>query len=197
MLSTIFTQIVVVCLVSFGIGTLMEWYKKKVRKDQASVWEIRGIALVLSLGVAALFAFTGIGFPVFETLFTKMAPVLAKILDIVLYGVVIFVLQLQSDMKLLKGIIRLVASRVDFSSIVALLENLKKTTGIQPSTIANILVMFGLTDDKCIEALVAAGIPQEEAVRIMIEVQKALNPNSTQKVDEGEVADAVKLAYEG
>ena len=193
MLSTIFTQIVVVCLVSFGIGTLMEWYKKKVRKDQAGVWEIRGIAFVLSFGVAALFSFTGIAFPVFERLFASMAPALAKVFDIILYGAVIFGLQLQSDMKLIKGILRLVASKVDFASIVALLENLKKATGVKPATIANLLVLFGLTDDKCIEALVAAGIPQEEAVRIMVEVQKALNPNLTKD----EVTDAVKAAYEG
>ena len=193
MLSTIFTQIVIVCLVSFGIGTLMEWYKKKVRKDQAGVWEIRGIAFVLSFGVAALFAFTGIAYPVFETLFANMGATLAKILDIVLYGAVIFGLQLQGDMKLIKGLLKLVASKVDFTSIVALLENLKKATGIKPVTIANLLVLFGLTDEKCIEALVAAGIPQEEAVRIMVEVQKALNPNLTKD----QVTDAVKAAYEG
>ncbi len=193
MFGTILTQVFIVCLVSLGIGTLMEWYKKKVRGDKAGVWEIRGIALVASLAVAALLVFTGIAYPVFASLFPSMAPVLAKILNLVLYGVVIFVLQLQSDMKLVKGILRLVSSKVTFADIVGIIQSLQTATGIAPSTIATIMLLFGLTDDKCVEALVAAGVPQEEAVRIMVEVQKALNPNTTKK----EITAAVKSAYAG
>lgn len=191
MLSTIFTQIVIVCLVSFGIGTLMEWYKKKVRKDQAGVWEIRGIALVASLAIAALLVFTGIAYPVFATLFKSMAPVLAKVLNIVLYGVVIFVLQLQSDMKLIKSIIRLAAGQVDFEGVVALIQNLKKATGVKPATIAQAMILLGITEEECIKVLVQAGVTQEDAVKIMNEVIKALNENTTKE----EIASRVAKAY--
>ena len=191
MLSTIFTQIVVVCLVSFGIGTLMEWYKKKVRKDQAGVWEIRGIALVASLLLGTLLTLTGIAYPVFATLFKNMAPVLAKVLNIVLYGVVIFVLQLQSDMKLIKSIIRLAAGQVDFKDIVALVQSLKKATGVKPATIAQAMVLLGITEDDCIKVLVEAGVSQEDAVKIMNEVIKALNENTTKE----EIASRVAKAY--
>lgn len=191
MLSTIITQIVIVCLVSFGIGTLMEWYKKKVRKDQAGVWEIRGIAVVVSLAVAALMTFTGIAYPVFASLFSGMSAGLAKVLTIILYGAVIFVLQLQSDMKLLKGILRLVAGQVSFEDIVKLLESLEKTTGIKPATIAKVMLWTGLTDDKCVEALVVAGISKEDAVKIMVDVQKALNPNATVE----QITEQVNAAY--
>lgn len=191
MISAIIVQLVVVCLVSFGIGTLMEWYKKKIRGDRAGVWEIRGIACVLSFGVAVLLNLAGIAYPVFATLFKSMGPTLAKVLNIVLYGVVIFVLQLQSDMKLIKGILRLVAGQVSFEDIVKLLESLEKTTGIKPATIAKVMLWAGLTDDKCIEALVTAGISKEDAVKIMIDVQKALNPNATVE----QVTEQVNAAY--
>ena len=191
MFSAIFTQIVIVCLVSFGIGTLMEWYKKNVRKDQAGVWEIRGIALVASLAVGALLTFTGIAYPVFATLFKSMSPVLAKILNTVLYGVVIFVLQLQSDMKLIKSILKMAAGQVDFNDVVELVQNLKKATGVKPATIAKAMVLLGVTEDDCIKVLVQAGITQEDAVKIMNEVIKALNENTTKE----EIASRVAKAY--
>lgn len=191
MFSTIFTQIVIVCLVSFGIGTLMEWYKKKLRKDQAVTFEIRAIALVLSFGLAALLTFTGIAYPVFATFFKSMSPVLAKVLNVVLYGVVIFVLQLQSDMKLLKSIIKLAAGNVDLKDVVSLVQNLKKTTGVKPSTIAQAMVLLGITEDDCIKVLVEAGITQEDATKIMNEVMKALNENTTKE----EIASRVAAAY--
>ena len=191
MLSTIFTQIVIVCLVSFGIGTLMEWYKKKVRKDQAGVWEIRGIALVVSLAVATLMTFTGIAYPVFATLFSSMSAGLAKVLNIVLYGVVIFVLQLQSDMKLIKSILKMAAGQVDFKDIVDLVQSLKKATGVKPATIAQAMVLLGITEDDCIKVLVEAGVSQEDAVKIMNEVIKALNENTTKE----EIASRVAKAY--
>jgi len=191
MFGTILTQVFIVCLVSLGIGTLMEWYKKKVRGDKAGVWEIRGIALVASLAVGALLVFTGIAYPVFASLFPNMATALANVLNLVLYGAVIFVLQLQSDMKLVKSILRLVSSKVSFEDIVKILESFKKATGVKPATIANLMVLLGVTDDVCVEALVKAGVPEEEAVKIMIELNKALNPNATNE----EITSRVQVAY--
>lgn len=193
MLGILFTQLVVVCLVSFGIGMLMEWYKKKIRKDQAGIWEIRGIAFVLSFGVAALFNFTGIAYPVFATLFKNMGAGLANILNIVLYGAVIFVLQLQSDMKLLKGIIKFTAGKVSFAEIVRIIESFGKITKVNVKTIADILVLFGLTEEKCIEVLVEAGIGHDDAIQIMNEVVKALNPNAIEE----DVKASVDAAYVG
>lgn len=193
MLGTIFTQLVVVCLVSFGIGTLMEWYKKKIRKDQAGIWEVRGIAFVLSFGAAALFNFTGIAYPVFATLFKNMGAGLANILNIVLYGAVIFVLQLQSDMKLVKGIIKYAAGKVSFEEIVRIISTFEKVTKVNVKTIANILLLFGLTEEKCIEVLVQAGFSHDDAIQVMNEVARALNPNATAE----DVKANVDAAYAG
>lgn len=197
MLGIIFTQIVVVCLVSFGIGTLMEFYKKNIRKDQASVWEIKGIAFLLSFGAAALFHFTGISYPVIATLFKSMNSGLATFLNIALYGVVIFGLQLQSDMKLLKGIIKYAAGKISFEEIVRIITKFGDTTKIDIKAIADLLVLFGLTEDKCIEVLVKAGINYDDAAKIMVEVIKALNPNGSTEAIEADVKANIDAAYNG
>ena len=192
-IGSIFVQIFMVCLVSFGIGTLMEWYKKKLRGDKASVAEIRIIAGVLSVVTSALLRFGGLSLNVFGTLFPSMGATLATVLNIVLYAVAIFILQMQSDMKLLKSIIKLVSSSVTVDEIAELLANLTKTTGITTKVIANFLSLFNLTDDKIISVLLKAGVPEADAVTIMVEIHKALGDKQV----EDTLAKQVKIGYEG
>ena len=91
--------VILLCLEVMGISMFMEWYKKCFRKDNFKKWEIYSIAVVLSFVAVVLL----IGINVFK-------PVLGLIgaplwVDIVAYTACIFLLQMQTDMKIVKKII--------------------------------------------------------------------------------------------
>ena len=91
--------VILLCLEVMGISMFMEWYKKCLRKDNFKKWEIYFIAVVLSFIAVMLL----IGINVFK-------PVLGLIgaplwVDIVAYTACIFLLQMQTDMKIVKKII--------------------------------------------------------------------------------------------
>ena len=91
--------IILLCLEIMGISMFMEWYKKCFRKDNFKKWEIYSIAVVLSFVAVMLL----IGINVFK-------PVLGLIgaplwVDIIAYTACIFLLQMQTNMKIVKKII--------------------------------------------------------------------------------------------
>ena len=91
--------VILLCLEVMGISMFMEWYKKCFRKDNFKKWEIYSIAVILSFVAVVLL----IGINVFK-------PVLGLIgaplwVDIVAYTACIFLLQMQTDMKIVKKII--------------------------------------------------------------------------------------------
>lgn len=90
--------VILLCLEVMGISMFMEWYKKCFRKDDFKKWEIYSMAVVLSFIAVMLL----IGINVFK-------PVLGLIgaplwVDIVVYTACIFLLQMQTDMKIVKKI---------------------------------------------------------------------------------------------
>lgn len=157
-------QLVLIALGIFGIGTLMEVYKKKIRKDQAKVWEIRLISGALSIGVAVAYKVTGLFTPVISAIFTNVTPWV----DVALYAVVIFFGQLEADMKTVKDLIKLSTNAVinnkeavkveldkfllDFNAKtkvnINLVVNLLKVVGVTEKTIEGYLKEVGVEDGK-------------------------------------------------
>ena len=91
--------VILLCLEIMSISMFMEWYKKCFRKDNFKKWEIYSIAVVLSFVAVILL----IGINVFK-------PVLGLIgaplwVDIIAYTACIFLLQMQTNMKIVKKII--------------------------------------------------------------------------------------------
>lgn len=82
----------------FGIASIMEVYKKTIRKDRAKKWEIHIIAGLLSgIGVLIL-----CGLHIFKPILGILdAPIEA---DYVLYFLGFFFLQKSADMNIIKGI---------------------------------------------------------------------------------------------
>ena len=86
------------------VGLLMEIYKKGIRKDRASVWEIRGVAFALS----ALFGTVA-------WLITD-AQMLAEMLkdtpwNIIPFTVIVYLLQLPACMSVWKPILKRIAEK--------------------------------------------------------------------------------------
>lgn len=86
------------------VGLMMEVYKKNIRKDKASVWEIRGVALALSalFGMAAWL--------------TVDAHLLAEPLkdtpwNIIPFTVIVYLLQLPACMAVWKPILKRIAEK--------------------------------------------------------------------------------------
>lgn len=81
-----------------GVATVIEFYKKALRKDKARTWEIRIIAFILSVVNIALLPLMNLFQPVLGLL---GAPLWA---DYTFYTLIFFTLQLQADMKLIKKV---------------------------------------------------------------------------------------------
>ena len=86
------------------VGLVMEIYKKSIRKDKASVWEIRGVAFALS----ALFGTVA-------WLITD-AQMLAEMLkdtpwNIIPFTVIVYLLQLPACMSVWKPILKRIAEK--------------------------------------------------------------------------------------
>ena len=169
-------QLLMVVLGSFGIGTLVEFYKKKIRKDQAKVWEIRVIAAVLSCLAAVGFKVTGLFTPVITAIFTE----LTVWVDVALYAVVIFVCQLEADMKTVKAIVKL-ATQSLLNDKAAVVEELRKfildfnaKTKVNVNLVVNLLIAVGVTEDTIEGYLKSIGVDEAKAQIIIDAFKEAL-----------------------
>ena len=91
--------VILLCLEIMGISIFMEWYKKQLRKDNFKKWEVYIIAFFLSF--ASVMALIGIN--VFKPILGLIGAPLW--VDIIIYTLIIFILQLQTDMKIVKKFI--------------------------------------------------------------------------------------------
>lgn len=91
--------VILLCLEIIGISMFMEWYKKCLRKDKFKKWEVYIIAGVLSF--SAVMALIGIN--VFKPVIGLIGAPLW--VDIIAYTIFIFLLQMQTDMKIVKKLI--------------------------------------------------------------------------------------------
>lgn len=89
----------------FGIASFMEFYKKKIRKDKVKHIEAHIISIVLSVGAIAGLDFLHVFTPFINYCFPG-SPVW---MDYVLQIGIIYFLQYQADMKVLKNLIKLAA----------------------------------------------------------------------------------------
>ena len=83
-----------------GIASLMEIYKKQIRKNNAKKFEIYAIAeflTILSIGVLC-------GLHIFKPILGLIGAPLWS--DLVLYNVIIFIFQMQADLKIIKKVIK-------------------------------------------------------------------------------------------
>ena len=169
----IIIQVLMVVLGSFGIGTLMEFYKKKIRKDEAKVWEIRLISVVLSCAAAVGFKITGLFTPVL----TAIWPNLTVWVDVALYAVVIFVCQLEADMKTVKAIVKIATQAVlkDKESIVTELKqfilDFNAKTKVNVNLVVNLLQVVGVTEDTIEGYLKEIGVDDVKA-KIIVDAFK-------------------------
>lgn len=88
----------------FGISSLMEIYKKMIRKGNAKKFEIYIIAEVLSALAVTILVVLNIFKPILGLI---GAPLWA---DYIFYNIIIYVFQLQADMKIIKKLIKSCAS---------------------------------------------------------------------------------------
>lgn len=123
----LFIYIAFLLLDVLGVATIVEFYKKGIRKDKANIWEIRAVALILTIINIAVLPLMNLFHPVLGLI---GAPLWA---DFALYTILFFVLQMQADMKLIKKA---------FASIVK--EKLKKA-GLTDEQIENILAGIKLS----------------------------------------------------
>lgn len=170
MIAQIALTLVMLCLISFGISTLMEIYKKKIRKDKASVWEIRAVSLGLSAVATLLVVVTGL----FQPIITLVFPSATVWLDYILYCVIIWVLQLQEDLKILKMLMRLSASKAVDADFKKLVESFKAKTGVDAADVAVVLAALGYGEDKAREILKELSVSDEDVEAIITKLKEAL-----------------------
>lgn len=85
-------HITVLALSAIIIASLMEWYKKGLRKNNAKKGEIISIAALLSFGLA-LVCYYGFTLP-------------GSLISLVLYGLGIFLIQWLVDVKVIKAMLK-------------------------------------------------------------------------------------------
>jgi len=168
-------QVILLGLASLGISTLMEWYKKTVRKDQAGVWEIRIVAGVASCVAAVLFKVCGVFTPVISAIWPAVTPWL----DVVLYAVVIYLFQLYGDMQIVKNVIKYVTDRLlDKNKLPEEIKNMiqefESTTGFDVKEIAQALALTGLTEEKVIKAIEQIGLSEEKTAELVEAYKQAV-----------------------
>ena len=88
----------------FAVSFFMEIYKKRIRKDNFKVWEVRLLGIVLSAGCFWLLLSSHLMYPVFNSMFGS-----DLWLDHLAYTVLFYILQEKVDMKIMKRIIRSLA----------------------------------------------------------------------------------------
>ena len=86
------------------VGLLMEIYKKSIRKDNASVWEIRGVAFALST------LFGTVAWLITDAhMFTQMLKDTPW--NIIPFTVIVYLLQLPACMSVWKPILKRIAEK--------------------------------------------------------------------------------------
>ena len=169
-------QLVLIALSVFGISALVEFYKKNIRKDHAKVWEIRLVSGALSVIAAVGFKVTGLFTPIITAIFTELTPWI----DVALYAVVIFFLQLEADMKTLKAIVRFSTSTVltEKEAVVAELQkfmlDFNTKTKLNVSLIVNVLKALGLTEETVEGYLTEIGVDEIRRA-VLVEAFKEAN----------------------
>lgn len=170
-------QVVMLAMSSLGIATLMEWYKKKIRKDQAKIWEIRTIAGVVSAGVAVLFKVCG----VFTPIISYFWPSVIVWVDVLLYAVVIYLFQLYGDMDMVKHVIRIAADAAFESDALSgeierFIKEFETSTSIKAKDVVKVLLLVGVTKEKLESALEQIGLSDEKAKELIVAYDKAIEP---------------------
>ncbi len=181
-------QIVMVGLGVFGIASLMEWYKKNIRKDQAKVWEIRLVSAALSIVAAIGYKVTGLFTPVITYFFTQVT----VLVDVALYAVVIWLLQLQADMGILKAIVKVATNRLPTGEAI-LTDEMKRrikvfevNTRLDVDLVIVLLRLAGFTKDTVRKALAEIGVDEDKIDRIVDAFDKAKQeklPETTKDVE--------------
>lgn len=177
MISLIAITVFMLCISSFGCATLMEVYKKKIRKDKASTVEIRIVSAVLSLLIGFFFKCAGVLFPITSTIVPSMATVGVWI-DMVIYSAIIWFLQLKEDMTLLKQLIKLAAPLVAKSDFTGVVKTLINTTGASKDDIVTMLNLLSVTKENATELLQKLGIDDTSAQEIIEKVYGALSDDT-------------------
>ena len=155
----ILSFVVVGLLAVLGVSALVEFYKKTIRKDKAKTWEIRVAAAVLSIGASTLMCLSGLAYLFFPNV----------IINIAIYAVVIFLLQLFLDMKVIKKILN---SALEYLDLDKFITTVLGKLGITKDKILKILETLNITEDKLREALKEAGVSDdviEKIVKILYE----------------------------
>lgn len=92
----------------FGIASFMEFYKKKIRKDKVYKIEAHIISIILSCSAIACLKVLHIFLPLVNYCF----PESTIWIDYVFQAFLIYYLQYQVDMKILKNLIKLAAIKL-------------------------------------------------------------------------------------
>lgn len=145
--------VVIALLAVFAVSVLVEFYKKTIRKDKAKKWENYLVGGLLSVGVAALLNFTGIGYVVTGNVWISWA----------IYSVVIFLIQKFLDMKVIK---KLLLSALQNADIEKLINAILPKIGLTVEKIKNILISLGINKEKLIKELIENGVTTEKAEEI-------------------------------
>lgn len=154
---TILTFIVIGLLATFGVAAFMEFYKKGIRKGNAKTWENWVIGAALSIGVSVLLCLTGLVYPIFSQV----------IINIAIYAVVIFCIQLFVDMKIIKKMIVMILGQMD---VTKLFNTVLGKLGLSAATIATVLKFMGKGETELRKALLEAGLPEEKVNEIILAI---------------------------
>lgn len=105
------------------VSSIMEIYKKNVRKDHFNLWEIRALALVFSVGCVALLDCSELLYPLFSDMFGS-----DLWLDYLIYLIIFYFLQLKCDMLIVKKAMKSLA-----------LSYIRNMTGLDKESLEEIL----------------------------------------------------------
>ena len=165
----ILSFIVIGFLAVLGVSALVEFYKKTIRKGQAGAWETRAVAFVLSAVASVLMCLNGLAYLFFDNIFVNIA----------VYAIAIFIIQLFLDMNLIKKIIASALEYIDIDKLVGIILG---KLGITVDKIRKILDALKVTKDKLTKALRDAGVSEKVIEKII----KILYESDAEKKEEKE-----------
>ncbi len=147
---TLLSFVIVALLSAFGISSLVEFYKKTIRKGKAGAPENWVVGGVLSVGFSVLTCIAGLSYPLFSS----------TLMNIALYSVLFFLIQFFLDMKVIKKIL---ASALENTDISKLLDAILPRIGLSKSKVKKILLNIGIDRGRLVEVLVKEGLSAETA----------------------------------
>lgn len=150
---TFISFVVVGLLAVFGVSSLVEFYKKTIRKGNAKKWENWLVGGVLSVGMAALICLTGIAYPVFSNVYVNLGA----------YAVVIFLVQFFLDMKVIKKVL---ASALENTDVTKLIGVILPKLGLTPEKVKDFLKSLGITRETLVLKLIEAGLSKDKAEEV-------------------------------